>query len=103
MVDDREPSEKLSDLTTRISAAERSTAEKDYTPQNESKSPISRVGFDVVGAVIGGAVFGWLVDSQFSTKPWGLMTGLILGCLQSMNVIWRALSGPKTPSDKEKG
>ena len=39
-----------------------------------------RVGTELLAALIVGGGLGWLVDTYlFSTQPWGMVVGLVLG------------------------
>ena len=36
--------------------------------------------FEMAGAVGGGCLLGWLVDTWLNTTPWGVVGGAFLGC-----------------------
>lgn len=35
--------------------------------------------YEFVGALLGGAFFGWLADHWLASPPWGLLVGLLAG------------------------
>jgi ATP synthase protein I len=59
---------------------------------------MSRIGFDFMGAVLGSALLGWLIDRNFGTKPWGLMVLILLGFGVGVMNVWRAIQ--KAGNDK---
>jgi ATP synthase protein I len=57
---------------------------------------MSRIGFDFLGAVLGGTLLGWLLDKAVPTlAPWGLIVLIMLGFAGGMMNVWRALASPK--------
>jgi len=38
-----------------------------------------RLSAELVGGVVIGFIFGWLIDRLFGTSPWGLIVFLLLG------------------------
>ena len=55
-------------------------------PQDDDKEEVNRktgiayaAAFSLFAAVVTGLLAGWLLDRWLGTKPWLLVTGLILG------------------------
>lgn len=40
---------------------------------------LAGAGFEIAAAVGGGAAFGWWIDRQRDSAPWGLLIGALLG------------------------
>lgn len=51
------------------------------------------MGIDLAAALVVGVGLGWAVDSQFHTRPWGLIIGFFLGSAAGMLNVWRAMQG----------
>jgi ATP synthase protein I len=50
-----------------------------------------RVGTELLAALIVGGGLGWLTDTYlFSTQPWGLVVGLVLGAAAGILSAYRA-------------
>jgi len=50
-----------------------------------------RVGTELLAALIVGGGLGWLADTYlFSTQPWGLVVGLVLGAAAGILNAYRA-------------
>ena len=50
-----------------------------------------RIGTELLAALIVGGGLGWLADTYlFSTQPWGLVVGVILGAAAGMLNAYRA-------------
>src|ERR1700744_1699137 len=61
-----------------------------------------RLSSELVGAVIGGAGLGWLLDRWLGISPWGLIVFLLLGFAAGvLNVVRAAQASPtgSEPSD----
>ena len=86
---------KLDDLQARIRKASGKVPEKALSPRNESMK-MSRVGFDFMGSLLGGALVGWLLDRGLGTKPWIMVALTIVGFIGGVISFWRAL----TPTSK---
>jgi ATP synthase protein I len=56
-----------------------------------------RLSSAFVGAIVAGAVLGWLIDYAFSTSPWGLITSLCVGFIAGFFNLMRVVNenGPK--------
>jgi ATP synthase protein I len=86
---------KLTELEARIRQAGGDVTPTPKDAQVSVKS--SRIGFDFVGAIFGGAVLGWAVDKVFpSMAPWGLIGLIMMGFVAGIVNVWRALSAPQS-------
>jgi ATP synthase protein I len=47
---------------------------------------------ELVGGVLMGVGFGWLLDKFLHTSPWGLIGGLLIGAVGSIWLVVRSLS-----------
>jgi len=47
------------------------------------------LGFEMAAAVFIGAAIGYFFDERSSTKPWGLITGVIIGSIAGFINIYR--------------
>ncbi|PTS87097.1 MULTISPECIES: AtpZ/AtpI family protein [unclassified Caulobacter] len=77
-----EPNDKAFDsLDARLDAFEaRKAAEKPVRAENEKSSQDGyRLLADLVGGVLVGLGFGWLLDRYVNTAPWGMVGGLLIG------------------------
>ena len=64
---------------------------------------LSGLGVELVGAVGGFTLMGWLWDRYHETSPWGLVIGAVLGLVGGMyNLIRRALIASKEAGIKDK-
>jgi ATP synthase protein I len=59
---------------------------KNDVPVDDDKEEINRrsglayaAAFSLFSAVVAGLIVGWLLDRWLGTKPWLLVTGIILG------------------------
>lgn len=55
----------------------------------------NRVLAELLGGLIGGALFGWLIDRVAGTQPWGLLGMLFLGVIVAFRNILRLVSTPR--------
>lgn len=77
-----EPNDKaLSSLDARLDAFEaRKAAEKPAKAATERASQDGyRLLADLIGGVLVGLGFGWLLDRYVHTSPWGMVGGLLIG------------------------
>lgn len=94
MTDDLEH-QKLDDLTARIKQAEAKPAVAPEMDENKTIKT-SRIGFDFMGAVFGGALLGWLADKAFpEITPWGLIGLTVVGFFGGVWNVGRALMSGK--------
>ena len=103
------PTEERSRLGQDIEAAKRRLAEHEAKPDAliASASSASAMAFGVrlssafVGAILAGAIIGWLADHFFAVSPWGLVTGLIVGFIIGFFNLLRVLR--QTSSARSRG
>ena len=63
---------------------------------------LSGLGVELVGAVGGFTLLGWLWDRYQETAPWGLVIGAVLGLIGGMyNLIRQALIASKEAGTKD--
>jgi ATP synthase protein I len=55
----------------------------------------NRVLAELLGGLIGGGLFGWLIDRFADTSPWGLLVMLFLGIVVAFRNIIRLTSTPR--------
>ena len=61
---------------------------------------LSGIGFELVAAVVGFTLIGYWWDRHFGSRPWGLLTGAILGLVGGMySMIRQSLSAFKQEKD----
>lgn len=60
----------------------------------------ARVGVELAVTILVGALLGYGLDRWFSTRPWLMLVGLILGTATAFRNLYRSL-GP--PPDSKKG
>jgi ATP synthase protein I len=73
--------EALQSLDARLDAFEaRKAAEKPIRAEHEKSSQDGyRLLADLIGGVLVGLGFGWLLDRYAGTGPWGMVGGLLIG------------------------
>jgi ATP synthase protein I len=77
-----EPNDKaLESLDARLDAFEaRKAAEKPAKAESEKANQDGyRLLADLIGGVLVGLGFGWLLDRYVHTSPWGMVGGLLIG------------------------
>lgn len=83
---------KLQKLDAEVKAA-RAEYEKDYNPKSnddgESINVGARAGVELVGAIIGGAVIGYGIDSYFGTTPIFFLVLTLLGVVTGFYNIYK--------------
>jgi ATP synthase protein I len=98
---DPNPSEdsRLSSLEQRLEQAEAVEAERTASaasPESDANYRLgNRVLAELLGGMIGGALFGWLIDRLAGTSPWGLLIMLMLGIIVAFRNIIRLSNGSK--------
>ena len=75
MADDRQ----TSDLDRRIASAKRDIGRPATAAETSAESRGWAVGVEFVGAVLGGAFIGYLLDRWLHTAPWLMIVFLFLG------------------------
>ncbi|SFI69634.1 AtpZ/AtpI family protein [Caulobacter sp. UNC279MFTsu5.1] len=87
-----EPNDKApQSLDARIAAFEaRKAAEKPMRAEHEKSSQDGyRLLADLIGGVLVGLGFGWLLDRYVGTRPWGMVGGLLIGMGSSIYIVVR--------------
>lgn len=77
------PETPLEDLKRRLEAAtvEKSRSEKPLTEAHSGIALAARMSVELVASICVGAVLGYYLDAYFSSSPWGLAIGFLLGCV----------------------
>ncbi|NJS14648.1 MAG: F0F1 ATP synthase assembly protein I [Sphingopyxis sp.] len=90
---------RLTSLEKRLDRAEAVEAERTAvaaSPESDANYRLgNRVLAELLGGMIGGALFGWLIDRLAGTSPWGLLVMLVLGIIVAFRNIIRLSSPPK--------
>jgi ATP synthase protein I len=87
-----EPNDKaLRSLDARLDAFEaKKAAEQPIHAENEKSSQDGyRLLADLIGGVLVGLGFGWLLDRYAGTGPWGMVGGLLIGMGFSIYLVVR--------------
>ena len=87
-----EPNDKApQSLDARIAAFEaRKAAEAPKRAEHEKSSQDGyRLLADLIGGVLVGLGFGWLLDRYAGTGPWGMVGGLLIGMGSSIYIVVR--------------
>ena len=74
-----EPNAEAPSLDQRLAAAEAAQAQRAGGDAHRAMAQGYRFLGEVVGGVLMGAGFGWLVDRFAGTEPFGLVIGLLVG------------------------
>lgn len=82
--------EALKDLNARLGAVG-VTPEKSKVIKGRASVGASRIGFDFVGSVLGGALLGGIADREFNSGPWLFLIMLFLGFGVGTYNMWKAL------------
>ena len=54
------------------------------------------IGLELAGAVAGFALLGYWIDRHFGSKPWGLVSGLVLGMVGGLyNLVKESLTASR--------
>jgi ATP synthase protein I len=101
---DRDPSQlsedsRLTSLNERLDRAEAAEADRTAVnagPESDANYRLgNRVLAELLGGMIGGALFGWLIDRVAGTQPWGLLGMLVMGIIVAFRNIIRLSAPPK--------
>lgn len=87
-----EPNDKAFDsLDARLDAFEaKKAAEQPVRAEHEKSSQDGyRLLADLIGGVLVGLGFGWLLDRYAGTGPWGMVGGLLIGMGSSIYIVVR--------------
>ena len=67
-------------------------AENDPQETNRKSGIAYAAAFSLFASVISGLIIGWLLDRWLGTKPWLLITGLLLGSVAGFYELVRTTS-----------
>lgn len=80
----------LADLGARIAAERRVKPEAEAAETAADAPSGSRVGYELLGAVLACTGLGYLIDQQVGSVPVGTLAGLFLGFVAGVANAWRA-------------
>jgi ATP synthase protein I len=91
---------RLVSLEKRLDRAETAEAKRTAVnagPESDANYRLgNRVLAELLGGLIGGALFGWLIDRFAGTSPWGLLVMLFMGIIVAFrNIIRLSKTPPK--------
>lgn len=90
---------RLVSLNERLDRAEADEAKRTTTKQRADGDANYQLGnrvlAELLGGLIGGGLFGWIIDLVAGTKPWGLLVMLFLGVIVAFRNIIRLVSLPR--------
>ncbi|HMO76326.1 MAG TPA: AtpZ/AtpI family protein [Sphingopyxis sp.] len=85
----------LEERLDRAEAAEAKRTAVNAGPESDANYRLgNRVLAELLGGMIGGALFGWLIDRFADTSPWGLLVMLFLGIVVAFRNIIRLTKTP---------
>lgn len=85
--------QQLADLGARIAAERRTKPEAEAAETADEAPSGSRVGYELLGAVLACTGLGYLIDQQAGTLPVGTLVGLFFGFVAGVVNAWRATNG----------
>lgn len=86
----------LNERLDRAEAAETKRAEVKGRADGDASYRLgNRVLAELLGGMIGGGLFGWLIDLVAGTQPWGLLAMLCVGVVVAFRNIIRLVSVPR--------
>jgi ATP synthase protein I len=53
-------------------------ADDKQSPENPWR--MAHMGLELAGAALISGAIGWWLDQKFGWSPWGVLTGLLIGC-----------------------
>jgi len=81
-------------MTARITEMRTNTPnEPEIIADDPPDEKSSRVGYELLGAVLAGVGMGYLVDTQLGSTPICAVAGLFLGFIAGVANAWRATNG----------
>ena len=91
---------RLVSLEQRLDRAEAAEAKRtagSAGPESDANYRLgNRVLAELLGGLIGGGLFGWLIDRFADTSPWGLLVMLFMGIIVAFrNIIRLSKTPPK--------
>lgn len=84
------PDDPVTNLQNQIKTAQAKQSPPAPTPADDSMSIGYRAGGELIGGIIGGLLFGYLIDRTFASGPFGLVIGAILGITAGFYGVYRA-------------
>jgi ATP synthase protein I len=86
----------LEERLDRAEAAEAKRTAVNAGPEADANYRLgNRVLAELLGGLIGGGLFGWLIDRLADTSPWGLLVMLFLGIVVAFRNIIRLTTTPR--------
>lgn len=88
---------RLQSLEERLQAAQRAEeirSGKHKQSEGGGMNLASRAVSELIGAPVGGAIVGWLLDRWIGTYPWLLLVMLFLGFIVAVVNVYRMTSKP---------
>lgn len=85
--------QQLSELGQRIAAEREKKPEVSEAELADDAPSGSRVGYELLGAVLACTGLGYLIDQQIGSVPIGTLAGLFLGFVAGVANAWRATNG----------
>ena len=86
----------LEERLDRAEAAEAKRTAVNAGPESDANYRLgNRVLAELLGGLIGGALFGWLIDRFAETSPWGLLVMLFMGIIVAFRNIIRLSKTPR--------
>ena len=98
-----EPNAEAKSLDQRLAAAEAAPARRASGDSHRAMAQGYRFIGEVVGGVLMGAGFGWLLDRFAGTGPFGLVFGLLAGTGISIFVAVRTAARPTKDATEKAG
>jgi ATP synthase protein I len=95
------PDARLGSLEERLERAQQVETAKVVKAQGNPNSRIGQLVMShLVGAPLGGGIFGWLLDKWFETRPWLMLVFMFLGFAVGVrNVLRIAMTTPANDRD----
>lgn len=79
--------------------AEKTPKTPDSENSNDSASASVLGGASTIsGSVVGMTLLGYYLDYKFGWKPWGILTGALLGVVVGMYELWKIMFHRKSSS-----
>jgi ATP synthase protein I len=89
----------LKRLSERLDALQASQTRPKRRFEADGQGAAYRLVAELVGGVLVGLAFGWLLDRFLNTSPWGLIIGVLLGSAVSVFLVVRTASRMGKSSD----
>lgn len=85
------PGDNIDELEKKLQSA-RKEFDEDYNPKTDADESIgdgARAGVELVGATLGGALLGFLLDKAFGTSPILFLVFIILGVITGFYNVYK--------------